>query len=86
MKYYHLIGISGGLFALQFLLQNLLHLPLSLTVKWIFLIAQGILLVTYGGLTLFYSFILRKVSPKKSASKKVVPLKKEQKQSLRKAS
>ncbi|WP_122645604.1 hypothetical protein [Enterococcus mediterraneensis] len=88
MKYYHLIGVSSGLFALQLFLEKAIHLRLSLPVRWTFVILQGGLLISYSVLTVFYGLMLRKTRQqiKQTKPARNVIVLKEKTHSLKKAS
>ena len=47
MKYYHLVGLSGIIFLIQWVLQSLFHVALPTTIKSIIAVIQGLLLLIY---------------------------------------
>lgn len=48
MKYYHLISGSMMLFGVQYLLQNVLQIPLAAWVRILFFILQFIIFIAYA--------------------------------------
>lgn len=93
MKYYHLIGLSGGLLTLQFFLQNILQIQLSPFFRRLFFGAQLAIFVLYSLTFVGFLVLQRRATKRKIASadqktkvrSKVVAFK-EQEQKLRKAS
>ncbi|GMA07120.1 hypothetical protein GCM10025886_02710 [Tetragenococcus halophilus subsp. flandriensis] len=79
MKYYHLIGFSALLTAIQFTLQSFLGLELPSIIKKVFLGMQATLLVGYSLLFLVY-IIKRKKKVHKKKRPNIVTIKKQPKE------
>ena len=54
MKYYLIVWLSSGFFAVQFTLEKLMKLSLSLSIRRLFFIVQTFLLFAYIFLLLIY--------------------------------
>ncbi|AYW51194.1 hypothetical protein C7H83_12340 [Tetragenococcus halophilus] len=79
MKYYHLIGFSALLTAIQFTLQSFLGLELPSIIQKVFVGMQATLLVGYSLLFLVY-VIKRKKKVHKEKRPNVVTIKKQTKE------
>ncbi len=73
MKYYHLVGVSAGLFVLQFTLENILWMETSSLIKKWFLGGQSVLLVSYMILLLLH--LRKKKRAEKVPEQKIVLVK-----------
>lgn len=63
MKYYHLAGLSVGIFAVQFFIENLLHLSMPRFVQYLFMGIQAILLGSYALLMIALLLVQAKQTP-----------------------
>ena len=69
MKYYHFIGLSSILFAIQFLLQHVLEFELCYFLRTTFFILQAILFVSYS-FSMFMYTLRRRNQQRKFQQKK----------------
>lgn len=60
MKYYHIVWLSSGLLAIQFILEKIMQQEILLAIRKLFFLSQTILLVTYVAMFLIYRIERRK--------------------------
>lgn len=68
MKYYHLAGLSVGILAVQFFIENLLHLSMPRFVQYLFMGIQATLLGSYALLMIALLLVQSKQTPAKATN------------------
>ncbi|KAF1302133.1 hypothetical protein IV487_05295 [Enterococcus saccharolyticus] len=82
MKYYHLVGLSGGVLLIQFLLQNVFQLSLPRVVKGVFFALQAFLFISYSVFLLVYRVNVRQKKRQLKRKNNIVPLKSEEQETV----